>query len=285
MTAVILDGIVLGLQFGVLAVGLTLVYGLGGVLNLAYGQMAVVAAIVVSLSMGAGIPAAPAVAVGLLAGALFGLLLDTTLLRPVYRLRGEARVLLSLLLTLGLAFVVDGLLLWRLPLEALTLHIGGGPVEIFGVPMRRGSIFASGISILVFVGLFMFFRATMLGRAVRSIIQDEEGARLVGIDSDRMRTLILISSGLLAGLVAVTRSMSIPVTVTTGVSFTIFALIVTVVGGLGSVAGAFLAGLLLGVVNTISSFYIGTFLTFIILLAAAALTILVRPSGLLGVPE
>lgn len=285
MTAVILDGIVLGLQFGVLAVGLTLVYGLGGVLNLAYGQMAVVAAIVVSVSMGAGIPAAPAIAVGLLAGALFGLLLDTTLLRPVYRLRGEARVLLSLLLTLGLAFVVDGLLLWRLPLEALTLHIGGGAVEILGVPMRRGSIFASGISILVFAGLFMFFRATMLGRAVRSIIQDEEGARLVGIDSDRMRTLILISSGLLAGLVAVTRSMSIPVTVTTGVSFTIFALIVTVVGGLGSVAGAFLAGLLLGVVNTISSFYIGTFLTFIILLAAAALTILVRPSGLLGVPE
>lgn len=285
MTAVILDGIVLGLQFGVLAVGLTLVYGLGGVLNLAYGQMAVVAAMVVSLSMGAGIPAAPAIAVGLLAGALFGLLLDTTLLRPVYRLRGEARVLLSLLLTLGLAFVVDGLLLWRLPLEALTLHIGGGPVEILGVPMRRGSIFASGISVLVFAGLFMFFRATMLGRAVRSIIQDEEGARLVGIDSDRMRTLILISSGLLAGLVAVTHSMSIPVTVTTGVSFTIFALIVTVVGGLGSVAGAFLAGLLLGVVNTISSFYIGTFLTFIILLAAAALTILVRPSGLLGVPE
>lgn len=285
MRAVILDGIVLGLQFGVLAVGLTLVYGLGGVLNLAYGQMAVVAAIVVSLSMDAGIPTAPAIAVGLLAGALFGLLLDTTLLRPVYRLRGEARVLLSLLLTLGLAFVVDGLLLWRLPLEALTLHIGGGPVELLGVPMRRGSIFASGISILVFAGLFMFFRATMLGRAVRSIIQDEEGARLVGIDSDRMRTLILMSSGLLAGLVAVTRSMSIPVTVTTGVSFTIFALIVTVVGGLGSVAGAFLAGLLLGVVNTISSFYIGTFLTFIILLAAAALTIVLRPSGLLGVPE
>lgn len=285
MTAVILDGIVLGLQFGVLAVGLTLVYGLGGVLNLAYGQMAVVAAIVVSLSMDAGLSAAPAIGMGLLAGGLFGLLLDTTLLRPVYRLRGEARVLLSLLLTLGLAFVVDGLLLWRLPLEALSLHIGGGPVEILGVPMRRGSIVASGISILVFVGLFIFFQSTMLGRAVRSIIQDEEGARLVGIDSGRIRTLILISSGLLAGLVAVTRSMAIPVTVTTGVSFTIFALIVTVVGGLGSVAGAFLAGLLLGVVNTISSFYIGTFLTFIILLAVAALTILLRPSGLLGVPE
>ncbi len=285
MTAIILDGIVLGLQFGLLAVGLTLVYGLGGVLNLAYGQMAVVAAIVVALAMDAGLSAGLAVSVGLLAGGLFGLLLDTTLLRPVYRLRGEARVLLSLLLTLGVAFIVDGLLTWRLPLEALTLHIGGGAVEILGVPMRRGSLWASGITVAAFVALFFFFRSTMLGRAVRSIIQDEEGARLVGIDPNRMRTLILVSSGVLAALVAVTRSMSIPVTVTSGISFTILALIVTVVGGLGSVAGAFLAGLLLGIINTISSFYIGTFLTFIILLGAAALTILIRPSGLLGVTE
>lgn len=285
MTAIILDGIVLGLQFGVLAVGLTLVYGLGGVLNLAYGQMAVVAAIVVSLSMDAGLPAAPAVSIGLLAGGGFGLLLDTTLLRPVYRLRGEAKVLLSLVLTLGVAFVVDGLLLWRLPLEALTLHIGGGVVEILGVPMRRGSLWASGISVAVFVALFFFFRGTMLGRAVRSVIQDEEGARLVGIDPGRMRTLILVSSGVLAALVAVTRSMTTPVTVTAGISLTIFALIVTVVGGLGSVAGAFLAGLILGIISTVSSFYIGTFLTLIILLSAAALTILMRPSGLLGVPE
>jgi branched-chain amino acid transport system permease protein len=137
----------------------------------------------------------------------------------------------------------------------------------------------------VFVALFFFFRGTMLGRAVRSVIQDEEGARLVGIDPKRMRTLILVLSGVLVALVAVSRSMTIPVTVTSGISLTIFALIVTVVGGLGSVAGAFLAGLLLGIINAVSSFYIGTFLTFIILLGAAAFTILLRPSGLLGVPE
>ncbi|MEE9183709.1 MAG: branched-chain amino acid ABC transporter permease [Acidimicrobiia bacterium] len=285
MTAIILDGTVLGLQFGLLAVGLTLVYGLGGVLNLAYGQMAVVAAITSSLAMDAGLPAVLAVVVGLLVGGVSGLLLDATLLRPVYRRSGEARVLLSLLLTLGLAFIIDGLLLWRFPLEALTLHIGGGPVEILGVPMRRGSLLASAISVVVFVGLFLFFRSTMLGRAVRSIIENEEGARLVGIDPKRMTTFILATSGLLAALVAVTRSMSIPVTVTSGVSLSIFALIVAVVGGLGSVAGAFLAGLILGIVSTFSAFYIGTFLTFIILLAAAGLTILLRPSGLLGVPE
>jgi len=82
--------------------------------------------------------------------------------------------------------------------------------------------------------------------------------------------------------VAATQSMTSPVPISAGFDITILALLVTVVGGLGSVRGAFLAGLLLGVVNAFSSFYIGAYITTIILLAAAALTILLRPSGLLG---
>jgi branched-subunit amino acid ABC-type transport system permease component len=285
MTANILDGIVLGLQFGLLAAGLTLIYGLGGVLNLAYGQMAVVAAITVSLAMDAGLPVIPAVGVGLLVGGVFGLLLDATLLRPVYRRRGEARVLLSLLLTLGVSFIVDGFLNWLYPLKALTLHIGGGAVEILGVPMRRGSLVASAITLVTFAGLFVFFRYTSLGRAVRSVIEDEEGARLVGIYPNRMLRLILVLSGVLAALVAVTRSMVSPVDVKSGLSITVFALIVTVVGGLGNVAGALLAGIILGIINVVAADLIGSYISLIILLGAAAVTILIRPAGLLGVKE
>ncbi|HET9665687.1 MAG TPA: hypothetical protein VFP09_02980, partial [Desertimonas sp.] len=100
-----------------------------------------------------------------------------------------------------------------------------------------------------------------------------------------MRTLIFAVSGVLAGLFAVTRSMTSPVTVTSGIDFTILALIVAVVGGLGSISGALLAGVLLGIVNTVSSFYIGSYITTIMLLVAAAITIVVRPSGLLGKPR
>lgn len=285
MTANILDGIVLGLQFGLLAAGLTLVYGLGGVLNLAYGQMAVISAIVVAFAMDAGVPALPAVGLGLLAGGLLGLFLDLTILRPVYRSHGEARVLLSLLLTLGVSFIVDGFLMWRFPLKALSLHIGGGAVEILGVPMRRGSLVASAITLVTFAVLFVFFRGTSLGQAVRSVIEDEEGARLVGIYPNRMLRLILILSGVLAALVAVTRSMVTPVDVTHGLSITVFGLIVTVVGGQGSVAGALLAGIILGIVNVVAADLIGTYVSLIILLGAAAVTILIRPAGLLGVKE
>jgi branched-chain amino acid transport system permease protein len=76
--------------------------------------------------------------------------------------------------------------------------------------------------------------------------------------------------------------MTAPLTVTDGFDLTIFALIVAVVGGLGSVAGAFLAGVLLGIVDTVSAYYVGQYITSIVLLGAAALTILARPRGLLG---
>ena len=285
MIANVLDGIVLGLQFGLLAAGLTLIYGLGGALNLAHGQMAVISAMVILFAMDAGMSAFPAVALGLLTGAALGLLFDLTIFRPVYRRQGEARVLLSLLLTLGVAFVVDGFLTWRYPFRGLTLNIGGGAVDILGVPMRRGSLVASAITIVSFALLFVFFRATALGRAVRSVIEDEQGARLVGIDPSRMMRLILILSGFLAAIVAVTRAMVTPVTVTVGFEITVFALIVTVVGGLGSFPGALLAGIILGIINSIAAAQIGTFLSLIILLGAAGLTILIRPSGLLGIKE
>ena len=282
MRALILDGIVGGLQLGLLAVGLTLLYGLGGVLNLAHGAIAVAAAMTTSLSMDAGLPAVAAVALGIVVAMAIGLLLDQTLMRPVYAMEGEGRVLLSLLLTLGTAFVIDGVLGWRYPNEALSLRVGTGSLPVLGVRMRIGSLVASGIALVSIGAVIGFLRGSRLGRAVRSVIQDEEGARLIGVDPARVRTLIFGLSAALAGLVAVTQSMTSPVTVNSGLNFTILALIVTVVGGLGSATGALLAGILLGIVNALSAYWIGAYITSIILLAAAAATILVRPAGLLG---
>jgi branched-chain amino acid transport system permease protein len=100
-----------------------------------------------------------------------------------------------------------------------------------------------------------------------------------------MLRIILILTGVLAALVAVTRALVTPVAVTAGFELTVSALIVTVVGGLGSVGGAILAGVILGIISTVAASSIGTVLSLIILLVAAAVTILIRPSGLLGVRE
>jgi branched-chain amino acid transport system permease protein len=282
MKAVILDGIVLGLGLGLLGVGLTLVYGLADVLNLAYGEIAVLAAIVVAEVSGGGVPTAFAAVIGVIAAAITGVLIDLTLMRPVYRQSGGNRVLLGLLLTLGLAFVIEGVLTWRDPLGALSINVAGKPIGILGVPLAVGSVWASVIALAVGAALLVFFTATTFGRAVRSVIQDELGAQLVGVSPSLVRTVIFGLSGGLAGLVAVTQAMTAPVTVTAGFNLTVLALIVSVVGGLGSVAGAFLAGVLLGIVDTVSAYYIGSYVTDIVLLGAAVLTILVRPRGLLG---
>ena len=282
MGAVLVDGFVLGLQFGILGVGLTLVYGLGGVVNLAHGQMAVMAAIVTARLIDRGVSTAIAIVIGIAAAGLLGIILDRTIMQPVYRDQTDHRVLLGLLLMLAVGFVIDGVLEWRYPIEALNLRVGGDPVSLFGLKVRRGSIWASAIIGLIGVALVVFFRFTTFGRATRSVIQDEEGARLCGINPAMVRTVIFGLSGALAGSVAMIQAMTSPVVSTAGVGLTIFALIVAVVGGLGSVSGAFLAGILLGIVNTLSAFYIGTFVSSIILVAAAAITILLRPQGLLS---
>ncbi len=282
MRAAILDGIVLGLQYGLLGVGLTLIYGLAGILNLAQGQVAVAGAIAISVLMGNGWAAVPAVLVGLGAAGALMAVIDLTLMRPVYRQEGEARVLTGLLVMLGVAFVIDGYLVWRHPIEQLSLRIGGDAVPVLDVDMTRGSLLASAITIATGLVLVVFFRATSIGRGVRSVIQDEDGARLCGVNPSAVRTFVFALSGVLACLVAATRSMTGPIGLSNTTSLTVLALIVAVVGGLGSVSGAFAAGVLLGVVDRLSSFYIGTYVTTIVLLVCAALTIVLRPRGLLG---
>jgi branched-chain amino acid transport system permease protein len=256
MRAVVLDGIVLGLAFGLLGVGMTLVYGLGGVINLAYGQIVLVGAIAASQVIERGHSQLVAAVVGVLAAVAVSVLLDLTLLRPVYRQHGEERILLGLLLTLGAAFVIVGLLTWRYPTGALFISITGDPISILGVPMAVGSIWASVIALGVGAALFLFLGGTTFGRGIRSVIQDETGARLVGINPSFVRTVIFALSGALAGIVAITQSMNGPLTVN--------------------------AGFELGIVNALSAHYIGQYVTSVILLGVAALTILVRPRGLLG---
>lgn len=285
MRAALLDGIVLGLQYGLLGVGMTLIYGLAGVLNLAQGQIAVLGAIAVSLLMDEGLPVVIAAMIGIVAAAVFMSALDLTLMRAVYREEGERRVLLGLLLMLGVSFVVEGFITWRYPVQQLGIRIDGDAVPILGVRMPVGALVASAIAIVIGLLLMVFFRYTTLGRGVRSVIQDEAGARLCGVNPSTVRTFVFALSGALACTVAVTRSMTGPIGFGNAIAFTTLALIVAVVGGLGSVPGAFLAGLLLGIVDRLSSTYIGTYVTTIVLLLCAALTILLRPSGLLGRPE
>ena len=282
MIPIVIDGIVQGLQLSLLAVGITLIYGLGGVLNLAHGQFAVVGGVTAALLIAGGLNVIAACVLGVLAAGVFGLIVDRSLLLPAYRYKGEERLLLGLVLTLGLSFVVDGYLNYRYPETALTVRLPHPSITVAGITIRTASVATSALAALAFILLAIFLKGTLVGKAVRSIIQNETGAELCGINATRTRTLIVGLSAVLAGLGGIAQGLFSSLGTEMGVELTIFALIVAVVGGVRSVSGTLAAGILLGVVNAVASFYIGTYLTLIILLAAAMLTILVRPSGMLA---
>jgi branched-chain amino acid transport system permease protein len=215
------------------------------------------------------------------AGAL-GLAVDRTLLLPAYRYRGEERLLLGLILTLGFSFVIDGLLNWKFPEFSLTFQLPVPLVEFAGIPMRTASLAASLIALAVFAALFAFLKLTLLGKSIRSIIENEVGAELCGIDPSRTRTLIVCLAAMMAGVAGVTQGLFSSLGTEMGPEFTILGLLVAVVGGVRSINGTLAAGILLGIVNAFASHYVGAYVAYIILLSFAMATILVRPAGLLA---
>lgn len=282
MTAILFDGVVQGLQLSLLAVGITLIYGLGGVLNLAHGQFAVVGGVAAALLLQFGIHPLFSALGGIACAGALGLAVDRTLLLPAYRYRGEERLLLGLILTLGFSFVVDGFLNWQFPEFSLSFRLPVPMVELAGIPMRTASLAASAIAALVFAGLFAFLKLTLAGKSIRSIIENEAGAELCGIDPSRTRTLIVCLAAMLAGVAGVTQGLSSSLGTEMGPEFTILGLLVAVVGGVRSINGTLAAGILLGVVNAFASHYVGAYVAYIILLSFAMATILVRPAGLLA---
>lgn len=280
--SLVVDGAIYGLQLSLLAVGLTLIFGLGGVMNLAHGQFAVIAAISASLLLSADVPAPLAAVGGIAVAAIVGLIVDRSLMRAAYRRAGEDRLLLGLLLTLGLSLVIDGYLSYAFPQEALAFDLPVPSVAIAGITIRSASILAAAIAIVSLASLLVFLRQTPLGQAIRCIIQSEVGAQLCGIDPSRVRTVIFVLGTALAGIVGITQGLSSTIDAQAGVALTVYALIVATVGGVRSILGTTVAGLLLGIVHSFTSFYIGAYVTLIIFLMTAAITILIRPRGLLG---
>ena len=282
MTAILLDGVVQGMQLSLLAVGITLIYGLGGVLNLAHGQFAVAGGVAAAVLLSFGINPVFAALGGIAGSGVLGLAVDRVLLLPAYRYRGEERLLLGLILTLGLSFVIDGFLNWKLPEFSLSFRLPVPKVEVAGIAMRTAGLAASAIALAIFAALFAFLKLTLLGKSIRSIIENETGAELCGIDPSRTRTLIVCLAAMMAGVAGVTQGLFSSLGTEMGPEFTTLGLLVAVVGGVRSINGTLAAGVLLGVVNALASHYVGAYVAYIILLSFAMATILVRPAGLLA---
>lgn len=293
LVAVAVDGLAFGVFLALLGVGITLVFGLGEVLNLAIGTFSVIAVLVATWMINSGIGLVIAAVIGVLVVALLGLVVDRTLLSPSYRATGEQRILLGIFTTLGLTVFLDGFLI-----NGLTLSAIGGPrlipafpssyqlpmslprISLLATVVRGSSLVVIAVGSVILAVIFLFLQRTFLGKATRTVFQDEEGAQLVGVKPRRIRTLIFVLSVTLAGVAGIVWSLGQNVSVSSGFAFTTFALIVSIVGGVRSLTGAIAAGILLGLVNQYANFFVGSYLANVILFGAAIVFLLAKPEAI-----
>ncbi len=281
MLTVLIYGAVTSAIFAMLAVGFTLIFGVARILNLAHGTFYALGAYsAFALTTILKVPLLPAAILSVAFVALFGIVMERVLVRP---LRNSALAVLMITLAVALTmqqvlFLVFGSQSKNVP--AFINH----PVTIHGVSVDGQRLVALSIAIVLIASLWLFIHRTRVGSAILAISQDAEAAQYMGIPSNRIFSLVMGLSAALAGAAGVIAAPFLTVRPTMDLVPMITAFSVVIVGGLGSIPGSILAALIIGYSETIVAFYWNPQWTGAISLIAVLLTLVLRPSGLMGKP-
>jgi len=279
LPTIIVSGILTGGIYGLLAMGLSLQYGVARVLNVAHGEFVMVAALLTyELWVRHSIP--PLVAAAIIAPLLFGIgfLLQITLFRGL-KARAPAPAVFegnALLVAFGLMYVFQniGMLRWGgIARSGLWLNV---VVSFAGMSLRLNRIVAFAVAIVVGVAVYLFLSRSRMGRAIRATAEDPATAGLMGVN---VNIVLAFCFGLGAGSL---QSTFYSISATIGFSNTVIALIVVVLGGLGSVPGSFVAGIVIGIVTSLVNSFWQPILVVPVYYAILMILLLVKPSGLLG---
>lgn len=282
---ILLPGLVLGGMYALIALGLTLQYGVARVMNLSYGETLVASALsAFSLYMGLSLSPLVALFVAVPAAAALNWVLFRYVLLPLMRRNTDsgAREIDSILATFGLLFMVQGIMLVSFGGQYYSYSYLSIPVTVLGSTLAVNRLVALAFAAVIGIAVYLALTRTRLGTAVRAVAVDQNAARLVGIDVSVLSGLAFaVGGGLVAGG-GVLVSMFLTVNAAMGVVFTMKALVVVIMGGIGNVMGTLLAGLLLGLVETAVARLVDPGLTLAATYALFLLVLLIKPSGLFG---
>lgn len=282
---ILVTGLMTGGLYALVALGLNLQYGLMRILNIAHGEFLMLGAyLTYSLHTAWGMN--PHLTLLVTAPLAFGagLLLHRLLYARVLA-SGQGREALesrSLLLSFGLLFVLQNgaLLLWSADLKGYSYL--AVPLRTLGTVFPANRLLAAAIALMLSVAFYLFLRWSLTGKAIRALMQEPDGAQLVGIDLKRLHGLCF---GLGVAMSAVTGSlisMLFELTPFIGLPYTVTALVVVILGGLGNVLGSLLGGLLLGLVETLAVHVAASDIRVIASYAVLTLILILKPSGLFG---
>ena len=284
---ILIIGVVLGGMYALTAMGLTLQYGVARIMNLSHGESMIAAAFgaVWGLSALAISPLIGLIAAMPLAFAA-NWLLYTIVLTPLVR-RAKNRAMLevdSILATFGLLFVIQGVMLVLFGGQFNTMNYLSIPINVLGSNVALNRLIALAFALVIGTALWLALMRTRAGTAIRAVAVDPVAAQLVAIDVHKTSAFAFALGGALAAAGGVLMAMFTTFTATMGVVFTMKALIVVIMGGVGNIAGALLAGLMLGLAETAVARLVDPGLTIAVTYALFLTVLLLRPTGLFGRP-
>lgn len=279
---VLIDGLLSGLLYALVAVGLSMIWGVMDVINFAHGEFLMVA-MYVCYWLGAILGIDPLFS--WVASGIFLFLLGSLTYRLIVRNSLGKSAMAPLLATFGLSMLLKNFCMNRFTpnfrllsgtiMEGRTFEVGGA---IVSVPQFVTAIF----SLLVIFTVYCLIKKTKLGWAIQATAMDKEAAELMGIDTERIYLLVFGLGGACVGIAGGLMTSYLAVHPEVGSLFSLIAFVVVALGGFGSISGALLAALLIGLVESFAGFYIAAVVKYIAVFGIYLVVIMVRPKGILG---
>jgi len=282
----LINGMVLGSVYALLSLGLTMIFGILGIVNFAQGELYMLGAFVgYFLIMVQKVPFLPALLISMLVMGVFGLLIERFPFRPIQGKADESMILA----TVGLSvFLMNGAILLfgadprrvETPFSDVFIHLG-----TFSISMQRILVFT--VTVVLIILLTFFIRKTRMGKAMRACQQDLNAARIVGIDTKRVSMVTCFIGSALAAAAGVLIAPLFLVSPVMGLKVIAKAFVIVILGGLGNVAGAIMGGFIIGIAENLTAGFISSDLKDIIPFTILILILLLRPEGIFGkqIPE
>lgn len=280
-------GIFVGAIYGLAAVGFSFVFGVMRILNIAHGELIMIggyaAFFLFSTFRLDPFLSLPAVAIIIF---LLGAVLYKVLFSHVIKLSEGLRTNTSLLISFGLILIISqiAVLSFTADERSVTTAYTGLGIQIFNIYfpyLRIGILF---VSVILIFGLQVFLRKTFLGKCIRAAAENWESATLMGINIARVYLVSFALASALAGIAGSMVVVGYSINPAMGLEWMLKALVVSILAGIGSIGGAFVAGVLLGVVESISAIYLGPYMQ-VVGLVIFLLVLMLRPQGLFGKQE